>query len=313
MKWASYTSGGLDRIGVLRGDQLYAYGGCDNLVDLLADAATTLSEAAAHALASPVDVTPLASATLRAPIEKPPSIRDFMAFESHVVTSMAALGESMDPYWYEIPVFYFTNPAAVVGPDARVQIAPGSTSFDYELEVAAVLARGGSDLSPQEAEDSIAGYTIMCDWSARDLQQREMRLGLGPSKGKDTATSLGPWLVTPDELSDARKNKAFDLTMRASVNGRRYSSGNLADLYWSFGEMIAYASRGTRLLPGDTFGSGTVGSGCILELARTYGGEQYPYLEEGDVVTIDVDRLGTLTHRIDAARPINAAVRQGIL
>jgi 2-keto-4-pentenoate hydratase/2-oxohepta-3-ene-1,7-dioic acid hydratase in catechol pathway len=179
-----------------------------------------------------------------------------------------------------------------------VAVPPGCTWFDYELEVAAVVGRGGSDLHPEEAEAHIAGYTILCDWSARDLQAREMRQRLGPAKGKDSATSLGPWLVTPDELADRRRGNGFDLRMTATVNGRVYSDGNWSTVYWSFGQLLAYASRGTTLRPGDVFGSGTVGRGCILELSGLHGEEEYPWLRPGDEVTLAVERLGELHARI---------------
>ncbi len=141
--------------------------------------------------------------TLLPPVPRPPSIRDFMAFEEHVVTASAAIGLTVDPLWYAQPVFYFTNPAALRGAHDPVAISPGSAAFDYELEVAAVIGREGSDLTPEEAVEHIAGYTLFCDWSARDLQGEEMKLNLGPAKGKDSASSCGPWMLTPDELPAA--------------------------------------------------------------------------------------------------------------
>lgn len=263
-----------------------------------------LAAAAREATDDPAEVLPLADAQLLAPITQPPSIRDFMAFESHVVTALAAIGQTVDPVWYDQPVFYFTNPAAVFGPGAQVPMAPGTRMWDYELEVAAIIGREGVDLDPATAADHIAGYTILCDWSARDLQGAEMRVGLGPAKGKDTATSIGPWLVTPDELEQHRSGLGYDLAMRARVNGTAYSSGSWADLHWSFGEMLAYASRGTRLVPGDVIGSGTVGSGCILELARVHGAAAYPWLQPGDLVELEVDALGVLAGRVGSAAPV---------
>lgn len=212
------------------------------------------------------------------PSPTPQSIRDFYAFEQHVRTARERRGLEMDPDWYQIPVFYFTNPHAVIGPDTEVAIPPGCMELDFELEVAAVVGRGGSDFSVAEAEAAIAGYMIMNDWSARDLQRREMRQGLGPAKGKDFATSLGPWLVTPDELAEVRSGKAFELQMTATVNGREYSRASLATLHWSFGEMLAYASSGARVEAGDIIGSGTCGTGCILELSLVHGSEAYPWL-----------------------------------
>ncbi len=187
---------------------------------------------------------------LRAPIPRPPTVRDFYAFEQHVRTARQRRGFEMDPDWYELPVFYFSNPYAIGGPDDVVAIPPGCAELDYELEVAAVVGMGGADLDPEDAQRNIAGYCVMNDWSARDMQRREMKLSMGPVKGKDFATSIGPVLVTPDELEDTRRDRSFDLAMTASVNGVEYSRASLADIFWSFGEMIAYASRGTRVETG---------------------------------------------------------------
>jgi 2-keto-4-pentenoate hydratase/2-oxohepta-3-ene-1,7-dioic acid hydratase in catechol pathway len=158
----------------------------------------------------------------------------------------------------------------------------------------------GADLDPAQAERSIAGYCVMNDWSARDIQRREMKLSMGPVKGKDFATSLGPVFVTPDELEDTRRDKSYDLAMTATVNGVEYSRASLADIYWSFGEMLAYASRGTRVETGDVIGSGTCGTGCILELSLVHGVDRYPWLQPGDVVELSVDRLGTLRNTVVA-------------
>jgi fumarylacetoacetate (FAA) hydrolase len=221
----------------------------------------------------------LADVRLRAPIPRPPSVRDFYAFERHVATARAQRGLEMAPEWYQIPVFYFSNPAAIVGPDGDVAFPPESSAWDYELEAAAVVGLNGS----------LAGFTILNDWSARDLQKMEMAVGLGPAKGKDFATSLGPVLVTPDELGDLR------LEMVARVNGEERSRGNLGDMHWSWDELVAQAGRGTRLLPGDVLGSGTVGTGCILE----HGDGRW--LQPGDVVELEIDRIGVLTNRVRSA------------
>jgi 2-keto-4-pentenoate hydratase/2-oxohepta-3-ene-1,7-dioic acid hydratase in catechol pathway len=204
----------------------------------------------------------------------------------------------MDPDWYELPVFYFSNPAAIVGPFDDVAVPPGTAQLDFELEVAAVIGLAGSDLEPEEADESIAGFCVMNDWSARDIQRREMKLSMGPVKGKDSATTLGPVLVTPDELEDTRKDRAYDLTMTATVNGKEYSRASLAEIYWSFGEMVAYASRGTTVMPGDVIGSGTCGTGCILELSMVHGSDAYPWLQQGDEVVLEVERLGRIANKV---------------
>jgi 2-keto-4-pentenoate hydratase/2-oxohepta-3-ene-1,7-dioic acid hydratase in catechol pathway len=300
MRWLTYAStrDGLEHPGLLHEGVVHGHRGTERLLDLLGDGGRTLKSAAEEALGDPLETIPLAEADLRAPVPVPPSIRDFMSFEEHVVVSMAATGFAVDPTWYEFPVFYFTNPAAVKGPHDPVAISPGSAEFDFELELAAVIDRDCSDVSPHEAENYIAGYTILCDWSARDLQSREMKQSLGPAKGKDSATSMGPFLVTVDELSDLRSGKGFDVEMTAEVNGKLYSSGNWKDIYWSFAQMISYASRGTRLVRGDVIGSGTVGTGCILELSRVHGTSTYPWLQPGDQVRLAIDRLGDIETRI---------------
>jgi len=299
---------GATGVGMWRGERLHPVPGVTRLIDLLGDDGTRL-RAAAEAAAGQPGLEP-AGVELLAPVPAPPSIRDFMAFEEHVVTASAAIGLKVDPLWYEQPVFYFTNPAAVRGPHADVAIPPGSAALDYELEVAAVIGREGSDLSPAEAAGHIAGFMLFCDWSARDLQGQEMKLNLGPAKGKDSASSFGPWLLTADELDPLASGHGFDVPLAAAVNGAGYSRGNLADLYWSFAEMVCYAARGTRVLPGDVIGSGTVGTGCILELSRVHGAAAYPYLRPGDVVRLDGGPLGAIEARVTAGRepvPFRAA------
>jgi 2-keto-4-pentenoate hydratase/2-oxohepta-3-ene-1,7-dioic acid hydratase in catechol pathway len=292
VRWSTYTDrDGDTRAAVWQDGRLHPAPAGVGLVDLLGDDGTRLRAAADAALAGP-GVDP-GQVTLLAPIPRPPSIRDFMAFEEHVVTASAALGRTVDPIWYRQPVFYFTNPNALRGAREPVPISPGSAAFDYELEIAAVVGREGADLSPEQAVEHIAGYVLFCDWSARDLQGAEMAIGLGPAKGKDSASSCGPWMLTADELPAAA-------AMSASVNGKPYSAGRLDALYWSFGEMIAYAARGTRVVPGDLIGSGTVGTGCILELSRVHGVDAYPWLNAGDQVRLEADGLGAIDTRIIA-------------
>jgi fumarylacetoacetate (FAA) hydrolase len=213
---------------------------------------------------------------LRAPVPRPPSVRDFYAFERHVREARAQRGLEVAPEWYQIPVFYFSNPAAISGPDDEVSFPKTSSAWDYELEAAVVIG----------ADGKIAGFTIMNDWSARDLQKMEMAVGLGPAKGKDFATSLGPVLVTPDELGDLR------LEMTARVNGEERSRGNLADMHWSWDDLVAHAARDTRLVPGDVLGSGTVGTGCILE----HGDGRW--LRPGDVVELEIEGIGVLRNAV---------------
>lgn len=299
MRWVTVLAEGEDRVGVVVGDHVHLLEPGTSLLDLLAGGSEALAEAGDTALGRS-EPRALADVRLRAPVPVPPSVRDFLAFEEHLRNSRKARQRRIEPVWYEQPVFYFSNPAAIVEPNDEVPVPPGCTQFDYELEIAAVVGRGGTDLTPEEAEACIAGYTILCDWSSRDLQLRETQVGLGPAKGKDSATSLGPWLVTPDELEERRSGRSYDLAMTADVNGRRYTEGNFDTIHWSFPEMLAYASLGTRLRPGDVIGSGTVGRGCILELSGLEGHERYPWLAPGDEVHLEVERLGGLSHRVAA-------------
>jgi 2-keto-4-pentenoate hydratase/2-oxohepta-3-ene-1,7-dioic acid hydratase in catechol pathway len=244
---------------------------------------------------------PLASARLLAPVADPPSVRDFYAFEQHVRTARARRGLDMNPDWYELPVFYFTNPHAIVGPGDPVTAPPRSAELDYELEVACVLGRDAGAAGLDEADRTVAGFMVMNDWSARDVQRREMALSLGPAKGKDFATSLGPWLVTTNEFAPKGLREVPRAAMSARVNGVEYSRADLDGLWWSFAEMLSYAAEGAPVRRGDVLGSGTCGTGCILELALVHGSEKYPYLRPGDEVELEVDGLGVLSNRVEEA------------
>lgn len=252
--------------------------------------------------AEPGLARPLADVHLRTPIPNPPSVRDFYAFEQHVKAARARRGVGMIPEWYEIPVFYFSNTSALYGGDEDILYPRRSQELDFELEVAAVIGQAGTEISAEEAPGYIAGYMVMNDWSARDLQRKEMLMNLGPAKGKDFATTFGPWLVTPDELADRRigsgKDERYDLALFGSINGDQLTSANLKDLYFSFPQMIERAAQSVRLRPGDIIGSGTCGTGCILEL----GTERHRWLQPGDLVEMGAERLGTQHSRIVAER-----------
>jgi fumarylacetoacetate (FAA) hydrolase len=237
---------------------------------------------------------PRATATLHPPVAHPPSIRDFYAFETHVRNARARRGLAVPPEWYEFPVFYFTNPGALVADGEPIEKPAWTEALDYELEIACVISHEARDVRVEDWRSVVAGFTIMNDWSARDIQRKEMAVGLGPAKGKDFATSLGPALVTLDELEPKRQGDRHDLTMEARVNGRTLSSGNARDLHFTFGQMIARASQDVYLFPGDVIGSGTMGGGCLLEL----GSEVHRWLAPGDEVTLEIERLGALTNRI---------------
>jgi len=230
------------------------------------------------------------------PILRPRSLRDFYAFEQHVVTAYQNRNRTVPEEWYQFPVFYYSNPNSIYGPGEPVPYPPYSQALDYELEIACIIGKAGIDIQPDQAEEHIFGYTVFNDWSARDVQRSEVKVGLGPAKGKDFASSLGPWIVTPDELADARTDRCgvYDLHMTARINGETRSSGCWKDVYYSFGEMIARASQDVYLLPGEVIGSGTVGTGCLLELTRGEG----PWLQPGDIVECEVERMGVLRNRV---------------
>jgi fumarylacetoacetate (FAA) hydrolase len=229
--------------------------------------------------------------TFHSPIH-PTTLRDGYAFEQHVVTANRNRGREVPEEWYQFPVFYFTNPNAVFGPDDVIPYPPYTNAMDYELEIAAVIGKAGINIKPEDAPAHIFGYTIFNDWSARDVQRKEMIVGLGPAKGKDFASSFGPVIVTHEALADRATERPgiYDLSMVAGVNGKEFSRGNFKDMYWSFGEIIARASECVMLNPGDVIGSGTVGTGCLLELTKFQG----PWLNEGDVVELEVERIGVL-------------------
>jgi fumarylacetoacetate (FAA) hydrolase len=247
---------------------------------------------------APANVVELEELKLLGPIPTPPTLRDFYAFEQHVKTARAQRGLEMIPEWYRVPIFYFSNTSEIYGHDNPVAYPAGCEELDFELEIACVIGREGKDLSIEDAENYIAGYMIMNDWSARDFQRRDMKLNLGPGKGKDFATSLGPYLVTPSELANRRSGQGaserYDLTMLARVNGQEISRGNFKDIHFSFPQMVAWASQNARLRVGDVLGSGTVGTGCILEL----GTDVHRWLQRYDVVELEITGLGVLRNQI---------------
>jgi len=229
---------------------------------------------------------------------KPTTLRDGYAFEQHVKTANKNRGREVPEEWYQFPVFYFTNPNAVFGHDDEIPYPSYTNAMDYELEVAAVIGKGGINIKPEDAPNHIFGYTIFNDWSARDIQRKEMAVGLGPAKGKDFASAFGPVIVTHEAIADKAEKRpgVYDLSMAARVNGVELSRGNFKDMHWSFGEIIARASESVMLFPGDVIGSGTVGTGCLLELTKFQG----PWLNHGDVVELEIERIGILRNKIES-------------
>ena len=234
---------------------------------------------------------PLADVRLRSPIIQPPTVRDFIVYEEHASNQGT---REPNEVWYRMPVFYFSNPLCIYGTDAEIPYPSASTQFDYELEIGCVIGREGRDVPAAEALDYIAGFTLFNDWSARDLQVDEMAFGLGPAKGKDTASSIGPWLVTTDELAPYMKDGRLHLKCEVRVNGDYWlKDGAAQDAYYTFGDMVERASKDSRIVPGDVIGSGTVGGGSIREAIRK-GYEKARFLEPGDVVEHEVEAIGVL-------------------
>jgi fumarylacetoacetate (FAA) hydrolase len=243
------------------------------------------------------------------PVPHPTSCRDAYAFRQHVATARRNRGVEMIPEFDQFPVFYFTNHQAVYGP-GDIELMPDHFhKLDYELEGAIVIGKKGRNVKAAEADQYIAGFMIMNDLSARELQMQEMKLNLGPAKGKDFASSFGPYMVTPDELEHKKTNakkghtgNAYDLKMKAYVNGNLYSEGSLSDMDWTFAEIIERCAYGADIHPGDVIGSGTVGTGCLMELNGTGKLNDPDYkpwwLKEGDEVTLEIECLGKLTNKM---------------
>lgn len=230
------------------------------------------------------------------PIPHPRTFRDFYAFEAHVKNARKRRGLDMMPGWYEFPVFYFSNPGTLIGHEAEVCAPRDCAELDYELELGIIIGKGGKDIAPEKAWEHVAGFTIINDFSARDIQRKEMAIGLGPAKAKDFATGVGPYLVTLDEFADRiDKDGRVDLEMSARVNGKELSRGNARTMYFTWPQIIARASADAELFPGDLIGSGTVGTGCILEVGpeNTSG-----WLKPGDVVELEIERLGILRNTV---------------
>ncbi|MBC3191120.1 fumarylacetoacetate hydrolase family protein [Pseudonocardia sp. C8] len=296
MRFVTYASAaGDDRVGLVDGDRVHGLEPGVTLLGLLES--DGLDAAGERAQADPVETVDLDGLTLRAPLE-PRSIRDCMGFLQHLRNCSAASDLELDERHHQFPVFYFSNPAAVVGPYDEVPISPNCRRFDYELEIAAVIGKPGATIPLDRAEEHIAGYMLLCDWSGRDLQMNEMALRLGPAKGKDGANTLGPMLVTPDEIEPFRSKNAFALNMTGYVNGELVSEGSWDTVDWGFPDMITYTSRGTRLRPGDVIGSGTVPTGCLFEHFAMDPDGFRGWLQPGDEVRLVVERLGELRQRI---------------
>jgi 2-keto-4-pentenoate hydratase/2-oxohepta-3-ene-1,7-dioic acid hydratase in catechol pathway/glyoxylase-like metal-dependent hydrolase (beta-lactamase superfamily II) len=294
MKWVTFKDNNDEQVGVLSGDAIHPLRPGVSLLELIGQGAAGLREAGEDALRSAPTVR-LDQVTLAAPIPRPPSIRDSLCFLDHMRNCQAAMGGGrvLKDTWYRIPAFYFACPSTVLGPYDDAPMAPGSAWQDFELEIAAVIGTAGKDLSVAEAEQAIIGYMIFNDWSARDLQALEGQLAIGQAKGKDSGVTLGPYLVTPDELEPYRRDGKLSLDVTARVNDTVVGSGSTAAMDWTFAEVISYASRGVLLRPGDVFGSGTVPTCTLVEHLDATAPESFRgWLHDGDVVTLTVQGLG---------------------
>lgn len=293
-----HTSDG-PRIGVLGSNETVAVAAeLTELEPCLGDGGATLLEAGTRILAAPAFEAPLSAVELLAPL-RPVALRDFMAFEEHIAPYWRQSGLSRGPdVWYERPVGYQGTTATILGPRDAVPIPGGCTAFDFELEIGAIIDRDLGSVAPGDASDAIAGYVLLCDWSARDIQAREMQAQLGPFKGKDSATSLGPVFVTPDELAGRRTGKGYDLAMTSFVNNRQYGQDNWSSAYWSFEELLSYASWNSCVERGSVIGSGTCQGGCIFELSLRHSPEEFPWLAPGDQVRLEAGLLGAVSARI---------------
>ena len=299
MKLASLRHDG-DTIGVVvDGDAAFRLPDGLTVGDLVSLGLERALEIGARALAGPG--IPFDLALLELPY-RPASVRDFVTFESHVAGVRKSIDNAVGipDAWYDNPTFYFTNPHALYGPGEPVPKPSLCNALDFEMEVGVVLGRDGTSLSEAGARNAIFGYTIVNDWSARDLQSREMQVGLGPAKGKDFATSIGPWIVTADELAEFHDAAGFlDLDCMAYVNGELVGHDRLSNMNWTFPQMIAYASRDSVVVAGDLLASGTTGGGgCLAELWGRNGSQTPPPLQPGDVVSIEVEALGPLAAQV---------------
>jgi 2-keto-4-pentenoate hydratase/2-oxohepta-3-ene-1,7-dioic acid hydratase in catechol pathway len=312
MRLVRYRHDGEARSGVVAGDAVHPLPGA-SLPDLVTSGVITANGVAAQLSTHSV---PLDAVHLLAPLPVPPSIRDFMAFEQHVEGMGLLIGADplVPDVWYEQPLYYFSNPTAVTGPYDDVPMPPGCHIFDFEVEVAAIIGPLTSgqplaDLTVEQAAECIVGFTLFNDWSARDLQALEMQGPLGPCKGKDSAITLGPWLVTADELPGLATGSS-DVVLSVEVGDRYSGRDRLDSMSWTFAELIAYASRGTRLQPGDVFGSGTCGNGCLAERWGRSGRDGTPPLALGEIVRISAGPLGVIANRVVDGAPISAPLRR---
>jgi len=305
MKLISFKQNGKINLGALENDMIYYLHGlnseiANNMQDFLEGGKSQLL-LAKTAIENETPTISKDDVELVSPVPNPPSVRDAYAFRQHVATARRNRGLEMIPEFDEIPIFYFTNHHAVFGEGDFPIRQRHTEKLDFELECAAVIGKQGRDIIAGEADDYIAGFMIMNDFSARGLQMQEMKLNLGPAKGKDFGSSFGPWMITKDELENYRKSSSdgdrYDLKMKAFVNGIQVSQDSLANMTWTFAQIIERVSYGVDIFPGDIIGSGTCGTGCFLELNGSKITDNQ-WLKPGDTVSLEIETLGKLTNQI---------------
>ena len=315
MKLLTYDVGTGPRAGVLDGDDVVdataLLGAPHTLRDVRAllefsdSAVERLQQALGH---SNVARVPLSTVKLRAPILQPPTIRDHIAFEEHATGQWTreSTGPRME-VWARLPIFYFSNPLRVMGPEEVVPFPAATRQLDYECELAAIVAREGSNILEADADPYIVGFTIFNDWSCRDLQFDESTFGLGPAKGKDSASSLGPWIVTRDEMAPYYRKGTLHVQCTVRVNGVVWMTGNAWNMHHTFGAMLERAAQDSRIVPGDVIATGTVGGGSISEAVRK--GFPARFLQPGDVVEMEVEGIGVLRNTLGPTTNPNTNLR----
>jgi len=316
MKIVTYTNKEGADLGLLLNDKIYSLKTIANTMNAFLQMGDTAMENAKNIEdsikngSSNLEGISLTEAKLLAPVPCPPSCRDAYAFRQHVATARRNRGVDMIPEFDQFPIFYFTNHNAILGPTDNIICMPDHMQkLDFELEAAIVIGKKGRNVKAKNADNYIAGYLIMNDMSARALQMEEMKLNLGPAKGKDFCTVIGPYLVTKEELADKKIATAdghdgdtYSLNMKCWVNGKLLSEGNMKDMNWTFAEIVERCAYGADILPGDVIGSGTVGTGCLLELNGSHKLENPDYepvwLKDGDVVEMEIEGLGRIKNKI---------------
>ena len=299
MRFVTYLGSGFARVGLLDDEHVFPLAGTSSLTERLASGGPDRLRDDGSRARTQARSQPLSTVHLLAPLQ-PPTIRDFTTFERHVEgMAMFEGGSGVPAGFYDSPRFYFSNPYAVAGPDEDVPVPPGCERFDYELEVAAVIGAAGRDLDANGARVAIFAYTLFNDWSARDIGRREIMGKLGPAKAKDTTNTLGPVLVTADELAVYRNAEGFlDLELKVELNGTVMGQDTLANASWTMEELVVFASRGTWVRPGDVIGSGTCGSGCLAERWAREGSAAPRALLPGDEVSLTATGIGELRNHI---------------